>query len=61
MANIELQIHFNTLSKTYLHGASAGSRTNTVVAAGLEPSSVPFPVGFLPFTEEADKTSPGHS
>lgn len=47
--------------KRHLHGASAGSRTNTVVAAGFEPSSVPFPVGFLPFTEDADKTSPGHS
>lgn len=43
----------------HLHGASAGSRTKTVVAANVDPSSL-FP-GFVPLIADAVITSPGQT
>lgn len=44
----------------YARGASAGSRTKTVVAANIVPSSEPSPVGCFP-TSPAVNTSPGQT
>lgn len=46
-------------NENQIHGASAGSKTNTVVAAGIVPSSTLLP-GRLFLMAEAVKTSPGH-